>query len=167
MNALKLLFCGNSLAPGQDVVGRFRMREDQLLPRFGGDLAGKPTAADPSVGRSLWTRLRRIFSGGGINLKSSAGDGLFTTSAVNDNVAGMVDAALAQSPEAEQVEIARKPNFFRTQPRDAKVVQAEFRFGKVKVVCNDLHDADFEIVSAPQKRNVAPVSALSREPAHV
>lgn len=38
-------------------------------------------------------------------------------------------------------------------------VQAEFRFEHVKVVCNDLHDADIEIVSRPSSKQPKPVAA--------
>jgi hypothetical protein len=142
MNSLKLLAFGNSLAPGRDVVGRFREREDCVLPRF--------EAAPAGQGGSWWRRLLARFR---------PETPVPTESCANTPTLPALSApvevnALAAEPACGEPVITTPPAVPRATldqgtetNRLVTARQREFRFEHVTVVCNDLHDADFEFVT--------------------
>ena len=165
MNALRLLFCGNSLAPGHDIVGRFRMRDDQLLPRFGADSQPEPTAATKGDVDSWWKRLHKSIFRGSLNPLRFTRNGSFAAPVTERDAVRMAPAAAPVAARAadEQNDGVRVLNPFQRTPHDPKPGQTEFRFEKLKVVCNDLHDADFEVVALPKNRQQSVVLAGLRE----
>lgn len=156
MNSLKFLAVNASLETGRDVVGRFQMREECLLPRFG---AGNPEGTDRSAenspqSRPSWWReffqlfrRTRVEHAGGSEMKA---DSRVADGAPEEIQAVQPAAADSAGPPEETPITRREPEL----ARGATTVQAEFRFENVRVVCNDLHDADFEIVSRPAGRRV-------------
>lgn len=153
MNSLKFLAVNASLETGREVVGRFQMREECLLPRFGG---ANPEGSDRSAvsaapsrpawwrGLFRWFRKTRAERPGDSNEARSPS--AFDTPPPELHSSQPTMARLADPSERAPV-ANREPE--PAGPQGA--VQAEFRFENVKVVCNDLHDADFEIVSRPQQ----------------
>jgi hypothetical protein len=159
MKSLRLLAFGSSLASGRDVVGRFRMREECLLPHFGGEAASgpEPRAGTPDAGPSWWRRLGGLFRAAprpatrGVDATPDLAPAVPAVEAKP----GPQTPAVADQPGQEQSGIIFY-NPFRKEAPESKPRQAEFRFANVTVVCNDLHDADFEIVPAARSRRQAP-----------
>lgn len=148
MNALKYLAVDRSLVTGRDVVGRFQMRNDCLLPQFNGSDSDRRDETSAAAAPSRWRRLFDWLTGGAVSPPAPL-------------------RVAAVSPNGEAPQVNRSPVAAKAASRaqvtvevpPAKLEQAEFRFEKVRVVCNDLHDADFEIVTLParKRREAAPV----------
>lgn len=139
MNSLKLLAFGNSLAPGRDVVGRFREREDCVLPRF--------EAVPAGLGGSWWRRLLARFRPQTPVPTESCANPPALPAPVEGN-------ALAAEPTCGEPATTAPPALSRAIMDEGTATnrlvtarQREFRFEHVTVVCNDLHDADIEFVS--------------------
>jgi hypothetical protein len=171
MNSLKFLAFGKSWAAGRDVIGRFRMRENCLLPRFEEEPGGVGAAIEPV---SWWRRLGSLF---GFRRRSEAAvrpvvptteqpeagvESPFQAVPPDDGgnmkPEGTPGAAIPANPfAAAPVAVAEAP-----APAAVKgtAVQREFRFEHVTVVCNDLHDADVEIevLPAPRRRRSQPAA---------
>jgi len=142
MNSLKLLAFGNSLAAGREVVGRFREREDCVLPRFAAAAHGR----DGSWWRRLLARFR---PGPPAGLESPV-----STSPVQAPALLLESSTLTAEPTAGEPAIVSLPAAPPTVADRGAITQRlvtarqrEFRFEHVTVVCNDLHDADLEFIS--------------------
>lgn len=159
MNSLKYLAVNTSLETGREVVGRFRMRDDCLLPRFGDD-EPMPDSVTPAVARpdrpvSWWRRFLMHFGrtqpvSGKRFPPYSETDGPAGNPFVSDSGSGADAVPLIEESAVQSPKTAVKKQEPLLLP-----VQAEFRFENVTVVCNDLHDADFEIISRPAARRPA------------
>ncbi len=161
MNMLKYLAVGSSLDSGREVVGRYRVREASLLPRFDPDAEARSAAAiGPAKAPSRW---RRILSW----LRSLAPSPMAVPAASYPGE--LTNQSETRELESEPQEISVALPAAATGPRiedgvrqqAQKPVQNEFRFENVMVVCNDLHDADFEIVSRPRGRR-SPAKAVDQ-----
>lgn len=142
MNSLKLLAFGNSLAAGREVVGRFREREDCVLPRF-------EAAADGRDG-SWWRRLLARFRPG----LPAGVESPVSTAPVQAPAPPLASSTLTAEPTAGETATISLPAAPPTVADHGAITQRlvtarqrEFRFEHVTVVCNDLHDADLEFVS--------------------
>lgn len=158
MNSLKLLAFGNSLAAGRDVVGRFREREDCILPRFEATPAGQ--------GESWWRRLlARLRPATPVVTESSANT---PVQAPSSPIASSARAAERTGEEARTKAPPAAPQASSdNQATTHQLVtarQREFRFEHVTVVCNDLHDADLEFVSLKSGDDTRGQSERRRSP---
>ncbi|HAV65275.1 MAG TPA: hypothetical protein DCY13_23245 [Verrucomicrobiales bacterium] len=155
MNVLKYLAVDRSLSTGRDVVGRFQLREDCLLPTFQlpASEAGSdgPVPVNPVEKPSPLRRLIGWLTGrkAAVSLRSEEQSAVESTKSV--------DVAQMSAPTAATVAFRPKSS----EESDQRPEQAEFRFENVRVVCNDLHDADFEIVSAPSSRRERTAQVVS------
>lgn len=159
MNTLKFLAVGSSLDSGRDVVGRYRVREASLLPRFDPDAeSGAAPAIAPAAAPSWWRRILNLLripaTSPAANPAASIPGDLPNRSETRDLESGPEVIAVA-SPVATPGPQTEDAVWGQVQ----KPVQHEFRFENVTVVCNDLHDADFEIVSRPAGRR-SPARAM-------
>jgi len=161
MNMLKYLAVGSSLDSGRDVVGRYRVREASLLPRFDPDAeTGSASASRSAKMPPWWRRILNWFrpvTPSPMVVPSASNPGELTNrSEIGD-----------LKPEPQEVSVASPTAPSGPQIGDGvgrkaqKPVQNEFRFENVMVVCNDLHDADFEIVSRPRGRR-SPAKAMDQ-----
>lgn len=164
MNTLKFLAVDSSLDSGRDVVGRYRLREERLLPRFDpdNDASGSPSSFAARVS-SWWRRLFNNLFGG-----RSAAAVADPAPAPEPSMVGAdaIGSSKVGEPEAETSEaVVELPTVAFAAPaaeavgqRLPKPEQREFRFAHVTVICNDLHDADIEIVSTSRRRPPAAVT---------
>ncbi|GEM_PF-2468333 len=156
MNALKFLAVDRSLDSGKDCVGRFQMREPGMLPvlneRRPATVATKPEvhAKPQKPGRSMWRRLVGWVgrnSSSDMNAKAAPVENQPELQPVRE-VVPEVSVATAQAVDSKPDGGGRFARFAGYNPfhrTEKKVVQAEFRFENVRVVCNELHDTDFII----------------------
>lgn len=161
MNSLNLLSVDRALSDGKEVVGRFQMRDDALLPQFHGKPEASPESvkaeeaaemrpvdpvAVPSnpVKRSMW---RRFFGWVGRGDADVFRGGSAT--ATGSETPGKPGPVKASGKSAEP---RKRFAAFQWGQKDGN--QAEFRFENVKVVCNDLSDTDFIIKTNRQKVRV-------------
>lgn len=149
MNALKFLAVDRSLCTGRNVVGRFQMRQDSLLPHFnaaeaeaGTELVEPRTESQPS----RWRRVIEWLTGRKANVVA--------TPVKPASVPAHGESVAAVSTTAKRESSCERLTSPASSNQTLPVVQSEFRFENVKVVCNDLHDADFEIVSVPAAKQV-------------
>jgi hypothetical protein len=142
MNSLKLLAFGNSLAAGREVVGRFREREDCVLPRF--------EVAPPARTDSWWRRWLARWRpappvGMGSVVEPPTEPGPFPAAVSSAPAPAPTGGVPVTETPAAALEAA--PDSAPVTSRLVTARQREFRFEHVTVVCNDLHDADLEFVS--------------------
>lgn len=156
MNALKFLAVDRSLDSGKDFVGRFRMREFGMLPELtekrsvAVESESAAVAERPTSRQSMWRRL----------VGWVGRTGPMTANPKTGSVEKKRERQLFRQTTPEQLEPAAGPSgvkveggrrfalFASCNPfgrTEKKVVQAEFRFEHVRVVCNELHDTDFII----------------------
>ena len=175
MSLVRLLTSGRSLVGLKDSVSRYRMREKSLLPKFG-------SSGNPFAGRSGGTSP----AAPGIVVEGQPGSGQMTPAEVaaaqlketrrlpviapnseaaktsRPGLAGRVVRCLGQwarnsNPflrRANQAPSARAA----ARPGHRPPVQAELSLDKIKVVRNDLSDADVEIVSAREAARLKPAA---------
>jgi len=141
-----------SFSSSENRPTRFRMRDEYLLPRFGGqqdDEESQETAAGVSE------------PGSGEQPKRAQQKG----SAMENKIAEAVTANPPQPPAAYpggRWRFWRNPFNHATTAKSAPMpVQTELRLETVKVVRNDLTDSDLLLVS-PQSPDAAPSSAGER-----
>lgn len=168
MNTLKFLAVGSSLDSGRDVIGRYRVREASLLPRFEAAADEASPATLSSKGSPWWSRLLKRFRplspAGPVPVSAAP-----TPSGESD--AGRDTRVNLPSPGSGDAGASRSDRLTEAVPpatareRTARPLQGELRFEKVTVVCNDLHDADFEIVPAPRRPRSGPKPVASPEAA--
>lgn len=163
MNTLKFLAVDHSLESGRNVVGRYRVRESGLLPRF------EPGAAPAHASISWWCRLLARFRSRPLPLLSVPEERAMVelpadppTAPSGDSVGGVARAP--RFPPAT-LSSGAHPAIQAEAEGVPKPCQREFRFENVKVVCNDLHDADFEIVSTARRPRREADSLSGREAA--
>lgn len=148
MSLLRLLTAGRSLVGIRDVETRYRMTSQRLLPRFG---VGKnpftasdaPAAVSVETGRQAEQTRQPSAEAGAENRGRVSHRGVVIairskTTAVYGNWVGGLSAMFNRSkrrPEAEA-----KPRV-RTEP-----VQGELALDRIRVMRNDLSDADLEVI---------------------
>lgn len=166
MNTLKFLAVGSSLDSGRDVIGRYRVREASLLPRFEAAADEASPATVSTKDSPWWSRLLKRF-----RALSPAAPGLITAALTpsGDSDVGLdarVDLATSGNSDAGASRLGGLTESVppaTARERTVRPLQGELRFEKVTVVCNDLHDADFEIVPAPPRPRPAPKSVAPPE----
>lgn len=161
MNSLKFLAVTSSLETGRDVVGRFRVRNECSLPRFVAGQSDESEDIQPSFWRRLWSRVwpaRKVES----PFKAEAGGDVVTrpepSIAHKSESPTFEESSLEFDGERDAAPVVERSGMLLDR---GAVVQAEFRFEHVKVVCNDLHDADIEIVSRPSSKQSKQVAATA------
>jgi len=159
MNTLKFLAVGSSLDAGREVVGRYRLREAGMLPRF----ESEPPSTPASWWRRLMARLQALVFSPPMAVASPLTDSL----AIEPAVSGKADLGAATGAGASPVAAPSPESISRTGNTTGgqlpKPFQHEFRFASVTVVCNDLHDADIEIVSSSRRRRMSSGAGELRE----
>jgi len=152
MNALKFLAVDRSLDSGKDFVGRFQMREPGMLPVLTEKrsvVAANQTEAGASR-RSMWRRFvgwigrakpaGQTAAGASVQIQSELQKFRKTEA---DEPKPVVEVSEPSAEAGSRFAALASYNPFNRA--DKKVVQAEFRFENVRVVCNELHDTDFII----------------------
>lgn len=159
MNSLKFLAVTTSLETGRDVVGRFRMRDECSLPRFIEGQADEPETVRPSWWRRLWARVWRVSKWNSpFQAEVSASPATREEFSKEPAIVSTAKSEPTEKLDASgDVVAAVTHSGMRAERRE--VVQVEFRFEHVKVVCNDLHDADIEIVSPSSRKQSKPLAA--------
>lgn len=160
MNTLKFLAFGRSLATGREVVGRFRVRHECLLPRFEEETSEQELSS--GVLNNWWRRACSLFRPGA-RLAWAKKAAPQTVPPMAEAAAELVvksEAFASASPLIGAASVqALPPNFTAGARRTPSALQREFRFERVSVVCNDLHDADFEIVPVSMQARAVSIDA--------
>ena len=169
MSLVKLLSLSRSFIPGRNGPGRYRMVEQGLLPKFGPNHEIIPRRTGKTLTAAQASPVP--VSDTGIGLKSPRGG---TARAIESPTPAPIETKSgATSPAAEKFQtsgVARAKraifefdwlfarwakvtiNPFQKRLKDASrsraVRQAEMSLDTIKVVRNDLWDADFEVVPA-------------------
>jgi hypothetical protein len=179
MNMLRLLTAGKSLVDVKDMESPYRLTSQRLLPQFGPVRNPFSSRAESSPAQ---TKARSLGDHGG---NGDAGEKRAIPSSGGESVAalqsGVQDQALSTGASghgltaALRLRAAMLMSGWRTRssglldrphgktakpviPRFTKPpVQGELSLDKIKVVRNDLCDADLEVV--PARRSAAPASA--------
>jgi len=179
MSLLRLLTTGKSLVGVRDTESRYRLTTQRLLPEFGP--AKNPFRNSP---RSEPASAEALFAGDGGTSSASREDCIGANSGVtaSTGLSGSVQdqsafgnagrgtlvaavrtqaAALLGGCKAKLAWMfgrARAKTFEPAIPRFTKpAVQGEFSLDRIRVVRNDLSDADLEVV--PAKTSTVPVSS--------
>jgi hypothetical protein len=145
MSLLRLLTTGKSLVGLKESDTRYRVTRQRMLPRFGSaknpfcatdaSAPARAAAQSPSVAPakqpaawvgSLWRKLAGTFRSRKATPQRAW--------------AGKLSSLLSRP--------GRKPGAFAMPPPTKRPVQVELSLDTVKVMCNDLRDADLEIVPA-------------------
>jgi hypothetical protein len=153
MNTLKFLAVGSSLDSGRDVVGRYRVREASRLPKFDPDAEAASVSVLALGATSWWRRILNMFRSHAPSPTPAPAKAQMASAIshlVNSSEVGQPEPATGETPPVSSA--APLDPLLAEDDRLSKPVQREFRFEHVTVVCNDLHDADFEIVSMPRGR---------------
>jgi hypothetical protein len=177
MSLLKLLTTGKSLVGLKDSESRYRMTNQRLLPKFGAKNPFREADAGETVSTVTSPPMEEQLpastspapepatAGAPVAMQGSSLLRLGTAKARN-----LANAAL-QNRWASQLKSlisrpARKPAKVAVVPAVSKLpMQGELSLDRIKVVRNDLSDADLEIVSAKPKARVAPRARVADEPA--
>jgi len=133
---MKYLMVDRSLSTGRDVIGRFQVREGCSLPKFCSEAPEVPVEVRTSS--PWWQWLHRMAG----RAQPAQGAAIVSGSEAGDRrLVARTDDGAETSTVVPAVALSGLPPVKRC-------AQTEFRFDHVRVVCNDLHDADFELVAA-------------------
>ncbi len=177
MSLLKLLTTGKSLVGLKDAESRYRMTNQRLLPKFGsgknpfsaGETAEPiPTVTPPPMEApqaAMATTLTRPEPANQGTPKESVGLLKLGTARARDLAAAALQARWVSQIGSMLSRPARKTTKAAGVPVPSKPqqVQGELSLDRIKVMRNDLTDADLEIVAArPMPRSV-PTPVLRAE----
>ena len=174
MSLVRLLTSGKSLVGLQDVESRYRMRRENLLPRFGSSknpfmarpetahppvMAGataqpQPPLGEPSPAEKAAARMKQTR-----RLPMAAPAGEVRKTSLTERSAGVLRriTRLARNLNPLSWRPGRRPAPAQAKPgSNGSPVQAELSLDRIKVVRNDLYDADVEIVPAKSPANTKP-----------
>ncbi|MBC8095282.1 MAG: hypothetical protein H7Y43_05680 [Akkermansiaceae bacterium] len=188
MSLGKLLTSGKCLVGLNDNEGRYEMRSKNLLPKFGSArnpfATTRPQPLQVEFSRKLATVVRTLTPTEAAAAKLKKTQPLPAITAMNTE-AKTVSGATTKSKALTHLRNGLKKmnplNWFgrgklvanSSAPRPGKApVQAELSLEKIKVVRNDLSDADLEVVPVkisvkPKTEPVAPPSAKAGETAEL
>lgn len=152
MSLLRLLTTGKSLVGVKDTESRYRVTGERLLPQFGSaknpfSSPGKSEPALPAAGPAATQVGNGVSAGGAFRSASVERAPVVPRGALRSKAAALLSGwksrigGLLPRPRAAAVKPAI-PRF--TKP----AVQGELSLDKIKVVRNDLSDADLEVVPA-------------------
>lgn len=163
MNTLKFLAFGRSLATGREVVGRFRVRHECLLPRFEDETSEQELSSGAL--NNWWRRFCNLFRPGDRPTwaKKAAPQPVLPMAEAAADPVVQSETFASGSPLIGAASVqALPPSFTAGARRTPSALQREFRFERVSVVCNDLHDADFEIVPVSMQAKAVSIEAKPR-----
>ncbi|MDX1951355.1 MAG: hypothetical protein SFY81_04180 [Verrucomicrobiota bacterium] len=134
------------LAVGQSFVGKkdgpspYVMRQENLLPRFQKQPVQKVSLAAPA--RVLAEPAEPLFASGAKWVERAA-------EAEVPKVSKKMEPAVTSLPASKgPVSIWKRIRGFFKKDRTEQLVQSELKLKSVRVVCNDLSDADLEVIPA-------------------
>ena len=174
MSLLKLLTTGKSLVGLKDAESRYRMTNQRLLPKFGSaknpfsaaetvepvsTVATPPIEEQQSAPVTHPTTMEPASNG---TIKESAGLLRLGTSKAR----GLAAAALQTRWVSQLGPLISRPARKTTKaagvpvPSKPQQVQGELSLDRIKVMRNDLSDADLEIIAARPKTRSVPAPAL-------
>ena len=150
---MQLLTVGKSLKKGSNLPSPYKMKEQNLLPRFAS--VGRPVSLAPlpnpmEVSRDLF-RLATPKPAGAVPAPIPTTQSPF--------------AAPSPAPVVEQAQKTRRFWFsFKSTVRSGqRLVQSELLLDEVKVIRNDLNETDLEIVAPKTAPVPEPVAATNNE----
>ena len=179
MSLVRLLTAGKSLVSFADPESRYRMRKKSLLPKFGSPenpfiarsvskstqnpsgqtppdqfrLSTLSPAEEAAANLKETTRLPSVAPAPEASVPSKAA----TTTSLWGRINGMIRTL---NPFARRTRRA-SPATSRVPRFDGQPVQAELSLDRVKVVRNDLNDADVEIVPVKPETSPTPAAAMA------
>lgn len=143
MSLSQLLAVGQSIKGGKDAPSPYRMTDGKLLPKFAP--VGRPISLAPPP-RPFAETAERFFAG----RKAHKTDPAAATAPAQPVVAVAKPAAAASTGRG-----LRRLNPFASKSAAARpLVQAELSLDAVKVVRNDLSDADLELIPVQPAKTV-------------
>lgn len=163
MNTLKFLAFGRSLATGRDVVGRFRVRHECLLPRFEDETTEEEFSS--TVLNTWWRRACNLFRPATRLAwsKKSVPQPVLPTAETGADPITKSETVASRPQRIGSASTQAFPSSFAAGAKQIpSALQREFRFERVSVVCNDLHDADFEIVPVSMQARAVSIDAKPR-----
>ena len=181
MSLIRFLTTGSSLRGIKDRRSPYKMVQQNLLPKFGAEKAEEkapapqPTPAPQALAvsrpvvrpkRGQQTRERMRMSESGADPKNDAPEGLKPGPQSPDKVQASAAEGVAKKTPVETTGTggifrrwAQMKNPFRAKPVVRKAVapvQPELRLESIKVVRNDLSEADIEIVPRAAAKELEP-----------
>ena len=182
MSLLKLLSVGRSFVGAVPEPGRYKMSPEWRLPQFGSsgvdnqpcDFAQRDITGEKGPGRSTATfveRLLRSFR----NRKLAPAPARVATQASRLLIPAKQDAGRAEGYETGLLRAKGRKSRFgalfvqgKSVARERTLVQPELQLDNVRVVRNDLSDADLQIVAgirpAPAQNTVKPDRTETHSP---
>lgn len=178
MSLMQLLAMGKSIGTIQDRPTPYKMRQQNLLPKFG---VSSPESVrydnggtvEPSPGRSDGATVRRSDSttGLGVSSEPAAEDtkAVDTGSSPSQSESARTSRAASLAPQPSERTSGprsvafplgrwtalKKPLEWKSRGKGGPPVQTELGLDMVKVVRNDLSESDLEVVSAKVSPEVA------------
>ena len=168
MSLLKLLTSGKSLVGLRDSASRYRMSNQKLLPKFGsgknpfqrspnGELA---PAVVESSGVEAQTTLSTEKDRGQDKEKTGGESLLRLGTSKCRNLAAALQSRWASQLTALLSRPAARPAKVAVRVFGKPPVQGELSLDRIKVVRNDLSDADLEVVAVKSPRPASPAPVV-------
>ena len=172
MSLMQLLTVGRSLGTIKDQPSRYKMTQQNLLPKFGRPNRSEPTTAPSQAIQTAAPKLERVQPLPASRKESVTTKKKMSSEARNNigpreqSVGLSTDAPAAAFPASRWARIRNPFGARKTQEIQCKMTQGELSLDAVKPVRNDLNDADLEVVLSRHKpvRTQKAISAESYEP---
>lgn len=164
MNALSFFAVGRGLESDKELVGCAQLpdtgilpllgRQREMDPETGSAMAGKSVSEPSKSNRSMWRRFVGWIGRSDLGDQADASRPVVAQPelpTVDKPVSEVPDirAAVDGEPKTEGLReggrLATLASYNPFGRMEKNVVQTEFRFEKVRVVCNEMHDTDFII----------------------
>jgi len=152
MSLMRLLTVGRSIGAIKDQPSRYKMTEQNLLPKFGpvGEAEAKPASPTPQIVVRKVELLKNRFSTWKKMLKLKTSPGAFKKVAADQQPIAVVDVPKAAFPSGRWSMIRNPFGSRKTEQTPSLARQGELSLDLVKPIRNDLRDADLEVVPARQ-----------------